>query len=183
MKTTVSRAWMIAAIAAPGVVLMALLAACGGDETVGEEVTDAWITSKVTANLAADPEVNPFEIDVDTEDGIVRLSGMVETDVQRDEAEQLARRTRGVTGVVNDIELGEITLEETVDDAWISTTVKSKLTADPEVNPFDIDVDVLEGVVTLTGTVGTDRALRHAEELARRTEGVRDVENLLTVTP
>ncbi|HSN56812.1 MAG TPA: BON domain-containing protein [Candidatus Sulfomarinibacteraceae bacterium] len=162
-------------------VMIVFLAACGTDDTAREEMTDAWITSKVTANLTADPEINPFEIDVDTEDGVVRLSGMVETDLQREEAAKLAIRTEGVISVVNDIELGDLTLEENIEDGWIATTVESKLAADPEINPFDIDVDVLEGVVTLTGSVDTDRALQHAEELARRTEGVKGVENLLTI--
>jgi hyperosmotically inducible protein len=140
-----------------------------------------WITSKVTAKLAADPEVNPFEIDVDTVDGVVRLSGTVESDRERDEAGNLAARTEGVKGVVNDIELGDQTLEENIDDAWISTKVKSKLLVDPEVNPFEIDVDVLDGVVTLAGTVRDERTRRHAEELARQTKGVKGVENLLQV--
>lgn len=48
-------------------------------------------------------------------------------------------------------------------------------TADPDVNKFNIDVDVLQGVVTLSGTVETDDVRQHAEDIASRTEGVADV--------
>ena len=174
----VNRLWTVPLA---GLILLLGLAACSSTQTVGEEVTDAWITSKVTGKLTADPEVNPFEIDVDTQNGVVRLSGSVETEAQRNEAEELARGTEGVERVINDIQLGDPTFGETIDDAWISTKVKSKLAADPEVNAFNIDVDVQQSVVTLSGTVKTERAQQHAAEIARDTDGVRDVRNLIKV--
>ena len=163
------------------ILVVALAAACSSTQTMDEEGSDAWITSKVTARITADPEVNPFEIDVDTTDGVVRLSGMVEDETQRAGAESLARRTEGVKDVINDIELGDPTFKENIDDAWISSKVKTKLAADPDINKFNIDVDVLQSVVTLSGTVETEHARQHAEDIARRTKGVTDVKNLLKV--
>jgi hyperosmotically inducible protein len=164
-----------------GLLTLCLAGACSSTQTVGEEIDDAWITSKVTAKLTADPEVNPFEIDVDTTDGVVRLSGMVETETQRAEAAELARATEGVVRVINDIALGDSTLEENIDDSWISTKVKAKLTADPEVRKRDIDVDVLEGVVTLSGSVLSEQEREHAEALAADTTGVIRVVSRLQV--
>jgi hyperosmotically inducible protein len=158
-----------------------LLGGCSSTQSAGEQVDDGWITSKVTAKLTADPEVNVFEIDVDSTNGVVRLSGLVDTDVQRREAAKLAWRTEGVRDVINDIRLGEQTVGETIDDSWISSKVKAKLAADPDVNKFDIDVDVLERVVTLSGTVKNDYARRHAGEIARHTKGVTGVKNRLKV--
>lgn len=66
-------------------------------------------------------------------------------------------------------------------DAVITATVKTKLTADPEVNPFTIDVDTVGGRVTLSGTVRTEEQRQEAEDLARGTDGVIDVENRLEV--
>ena len=68
-----------------------------------ERYSDSWITGKVKAKLAADPQINPFNIDVDTEDGRVTLSGIVSSDVARTEAAQLARDTKGVHAVDNEI--------------------------------------------------------------------------------
>jgi hyperosmotically inducible protein len=66
---------------------------------------DAALTAKVKAMLVADPQVNPFDIDVDTTDGKVLLSGEVATAAQRAEAEKLARITEGVLEVRNLIEV------------------------------------------------------------------------------
>lgn len=68
-------------------------------------------------------------------------------------------------------------------DAAITTRIKSKLTADPEINPLRIDVDTVNGQVTLTGTVPSEDVKQEAEDLARSTEGVVSVDNLLQVVP
>ena len=162
-------------------ILALTLGACRSTQTPGTQVNDAAITSRVTARLAADPDVNPFEIDVDTNDGVVRLSGMVESERQRSEALALAHRTSGVRGVINDIELGDPTAEENINDSWIVTKIKSKLAADPDVNPLNIDVDVLQGRVTLTGKVAKEYARERAGQLARRTQGVVSVDNRIMV--
>lgn len=68
-----------------------------------------------------------------------------------------------------------------IDDATITTRVKAQLTDDETVRARDIDVDTLDGVVTLSGRVRTDEESAQAEELAREVEGVREVQNLLEV--
>lgn len=84
------------------VVCIALtLGACTSTQTVGEQFDDATITTKVKSKLAADPEVNPFNIDVDSNDGVVTLQGTVRDSEARTIAERLARETQGVKRVVN----------------------------------------------------------------------------------
>ena len=72
---------------------------------------------------------------------------------------------------------------EQIDDAAIVTKIKAKLAADTNINPFNIDVDSNGGEVTLQGTVAKDSARSGAEQLARDTEGVRRVINLIKVEP
>jgi osmotically-inducible protein OsmY len=74
-----------------------------GDVSAGEEVSDAWIVTKVKSQLAADPEVNSFNIDVDATQGEVTLSGVVTDQRARTEAERIARATEGVKSVRNEI--------------------------------------------------------------------------------
>ena len=68
-------------------------------------------------------------------------------------------------------------------DPGVTTAVKSKLAADDVVKSYRIDVDTKDRVVTLTGAVDTAAARSRAVELARGTEGVREVVDQLTVTP
>jgi hyperosmotically inducible periplasmic protein len=66
-------------------------------------------------------------------------------------------------------------------DAGITTAVKSKLAADDTVKSYRIDVDTSNAVVTLNGQVDTARARARAVELAKATDGVRDVVDNLSV--
>jgi len=154
---------------------------CSSTRSAGGQLDDATVTSKVKSKLAADPQVNPFNIDVDTTEGVVRLSGMVEDPEARTEAEKLARDTAGVRDVVNDIEVGDPTVGEQIDDAWIVTKIKAQLTAHEDINPFDVDVDAQQGVVTLSGRVRSDAERELAEEIAAGVKGVRRVDNRLSV--
>ena len=68
-------------------------------------------------------------------------------------------------------------------DPGVTTAVKSKLAADDVVKSYRIDVDTKDRVVTLSGAVDTPAARSRAVELARGTEGVRDVVDQLRVSP
>jgi hypothetical protein len=119
---------------------------------------------------------------VDTTDGVVRLSGTVEGEKARSEAVRLAENTDGVVRVVNDIEIGDPTFAQNVNDKAIETKIKAKLTGDPEINPFNIDVDSQRGgEVTLTGTVDDETTKDEAEKIARNTDGVKSVNNRIEV--
>ena len=66
-------------------------------------------------------------------------------------------------------------------DAGITTAVKSKLAVDDTVKAYQVDVDTSNHVVTLKGDVNTSLAKERAVEIARNTNGVRDVIDQLRV--
>ena len=68
-------------------------------------------------------------------------------------------------------------------DAGVTTAVKSKLAADDTVKAYRIDVDTKDKVVTLKGEVDTAAAKDRAVEIAKATEGVRDVVDVLVIAP
>lgn len=79
-------------------------------------------------------------------------------------------------------ERAEERLGPVLDDAAVTAKVKARLTADPEINPFHIDVDTINGRVTLSGVVKSEEISAEAEKLAIRTEGVKEVVNRLQVS-
>ena len=89
--------------------LVLALGACKSTTTPGTQVDDAAITAAVKAKLAADGDINPFNIDVDTNEGVVTLQGRVEKEEARTKAEQLARETDGVRRVINLVKVGDKT--------------------------------------------------------------------------
>ena len=75
------------------------------------------------------------------------------------------------------------TIGDTLDDAWIHTKIVAKLIADSDTPERKINVDVVNNVVTLRGTVDTPQAKTDAEKIAKETDGVKNVVNQLKVAP
>ena len=74
-------------------------------------------------------------------------------------------------------------VDETVDDATITTRVKTSLLNDPDVATLRIDVDTFKGVVTLSGAVKSAAERDKAIALARKIVGVTDVKSTLQIQP
>jgi osmotically-inducible protein OsmY len=72
---------------------------------VGAVVSDGWITSKVKTQLAAAEGVRAGAIDVDTAGRVVTLRGTVRSEAEREMALSLARQTKGVQRVIDELEL------------------------------------------------------------------------------
>ena len=75
------------------------------------------------------------------------------------------------------------TVGETIDDATITTRVKTALLNDPDVGGLRIDVDTTMGVVTLNGVVKSKDEETKAIAVARKINGVKDVKSTLQVNP
>ncbi len=73
--------------------------------------------------------------------------------------------------------------EQRVDDALLTANIKTEMTADGRVSPTRVNVDTLNGVVTLKGEVPTPQEKDAAEQVARRVAGVKSVNNQITVNP
>jgi hyperosmotically inducible protein len=101
-----NRMTLRASLVCCAVMVLLALGACSSTRTPGTQVDDAAITAAVKAKLAADGDINPFNIDVDTNEGVVTLQGRVEKEAARSKAEELARETDGVKRVINLVKVG-----------------------------------------------------------------------------
>lgn len=150
--------------------------------------TDTGITSAIKSKLAADDEVKAYQIDVDTQDKIVTLSGTVDNARAKTRANEIAQSQKGVASVVDNINVTAAGPGVSPDsssmtgDAALTAAVKTKFLADPDVAGLQIDVDSQDGVVTLSGEVKSQAEKDAAVRLARQTTGVRDVNDKLVVT-
>ncbi len=71
-------------------------------DKAGEVVSDTWITSKVKSTFLADDSLSGMDIKVETNKGVVSLSGVVDSEAERDLAISKAREIEGVTAVSAD---------------------------------------------------------------------------------
>ncbi len=163
---------------------------------LGEAINDTSITAQVKGRLASDARTQNNTISVETNNGVVTLSGAAPNSEAKLAAEELARMVPEVKGVDNRIGAPGAVQElaagaegaakkagAAVDDAWITTKVKSALLADTETKGSEISVNTEQGVVQLSGTIDDAAERERAIEIAQATDGVHRVDSSkLTVT-
>lgn len=72
---------------------------------------------------------------------------------------------------------------EVINDAWINTKIHANMMNEPALKDSDINVDVNNHIVTLKGTVASAAGKARAQEIAKTTDGVKAVRNMLTIGP
>ena len=142
--------------------------------------SDEKIQRDVLAELKWDARLQPNEIGVIVKDGVVTLTGTVDSYFKKWAAEDAAHRVRGVKAVANDIEVRLPSFAERT-DSDIAAAVVRALEWDAFVPIDKLDVTVSKGWVTLQGEVEWPYQREEAERVARRLSGVRGVSNLVTV--
>jgi len=170
-------------------------------------VSDSDLVSAVKVKLHSDPKLAASDINVKSDNSIVKLDGKVTSADDEKRAVHLASSVPGVTRVESELKIDNtITNDEIkdrvkeddraakkemeaqtpdskhpMDDAAITAKVKMTLAEDHLLSAFNINVDTKNQVVTLTGTVKNELAARHAVQVAQAVDGVKSVNSVLTV--
>lgn len=162
-------------------------------------VADEVLDELVTIHLARSDSLAGTEIVVTETGRNIKLHGFVQTEAQRQRAEQIARRTRGVREVTNEIIVDpeRAADSESVTDEALARDVAVKLATDTfpsatarenwlygwevEAHNWDFDVEADGGRITLQGSVGEFEDISRAVRAARAVPGVRSVDSNLTV--
>jgi osmotically-inducible protein OsmY len=140
--------------------------------------TDTEIQQDVIDEFVWDPEVTTAEVGVEVDEGVVTLTGTVESYAMKLAAQDAAQRVEGVRAVANDLSVrGPLTYNDTD----IAKAVVDALDANFSVPPDRIEVTVQNGKVKLTGEVDWAFQRAAAANSVRYLRGVRDLANLITV--
>jgi osmotically-inducible protein OsmY len=145
------------------------------------KLTDEQIQRDVLLELKWDAELQPNEIGVIVDGGVVTLTGTVDSYIRKWEAEEAALRVRGVRAVANEIHVRLPTSSERT-DADIAAAAKRALDWNSAL-PDTISVTVSAGVVTLRGEVERQFQKKEAERAVRSITGVVGLTNLIEVMP
>ena len=171
---------------------------------------DGAITTRVQAKFYQSRSVKTADIDVETSDGVVTLEGTVASSDVRQEAVNQARGVEGVVRVEDQLEVrapeatattgarpeadepaqaeggraaADRDLGDHVSSGFVTAKIQAQYFGDDDVKGRNIDVDTVNGVVTLRGEVDSARSRERAVEIARQTEGVTRVDDRLAVKP
>ena len=147
-------------------------------------VDDSVVTTKVKAELLKADHIKSNDISVETNDGVVTLTGFVASQDKIKEAIAVTEKVDGVKSVSDKLNVKdkeESTLKEYADDAMITSAVKAKFLTADGVPSMGISVETNDGVVQLTGNVDTKEEATRAEQVAKDVDDVKSVKNDLVV--
>jgi len=168
------------------VLTVLISAACTSTRTqksAGEGIDDAVINTAVNTALIGDPVTKAHNIDVEVFKGRVQLNGFVDSKQERKQAATLASRVDGVKSVENNLALQgtKRSSGETMDDATLTTKVKSALIGDERTKAHQINVETHHSVVQLAGFVSNEASRSAAGEIAGAVMGVKKVDNQIAI--
>lgn len=143
-----------------------------------EAMSDQAIADEIDDELLFDPGVNSSMIDLSVSNGIVTLTGSVNSLLAKERAAKTATTVKGVRSVVNQI---EVEPSEYRNDSEISRDVETALLEDPATDSYEIDVTVDDGVATLRGNVQSYQERDLALTVAKGVRGVTGVRDKIDV--
>jgi osmotically-inducible protein OsmY len=141
---------------------------------------DDEITRDVIDELTFDPSVKVIDLDVKTKDGKVTLGGMCETYTAKWATSEAAYRISGVVEVENNIVVNPVSYGIRK-DGDIAASVATAIELDASIPADKVTVEVLDGNVTLYGTLDYYYQRKAAEDDAAMVGGVRSINNLIVV--
>jgi len=188
---------------------LAILTACNDrNKPVKTTLTNSQVEDSIRSRFATDADLAraSLKVDANVNDQKLTLSGTVPTEAERTRAVDMAKALEPGMTVTDkiDVKPTEISrsdytedqareartraksdgskIGDSLDDAWIHTKISTKLATNKATPGRHINVDVEKNVVTLRGNVETATAKEEAERVAKETDGVKKVRNLLTVS-
>jgi len=145
-----------------------------------DRVADLEIKMIAEEALRKSPELKDIPIALVVRERKVSLNGVVETESQKNLAQQIAWGVQGVTGVVSNLSVTTPT-NATPEDK-LAKRVEFELYSTKAFSLNTLQIHSLEGTVTLAGTVSSRAEKLLAEKIAQTVNGVRKVVNNLSVT-
>lgn len=144
--------------------------------------TDAQIQKDVMEELKWQPFLNSSEIGVAVKNGIVTLSGRVDSYLKKTEAENAAKKISGVKAIAEDIQIG-VSPSFKRTDTDIAEAVVNALKWHSAVREEKIKIKVENGVVRLEGEVDWEFERSNAKSAIKNLAGVNGVINLISIKP
>lgn len=155
-----------------------------GKRTLGTYIEDEVVESKTLVNLSkASADVSHAHINVTSYNNVVLLTGQVPNETAKQQAAQIASKTRKVSKVHNELEIaGPTTAVIRANDAYLTSRVKIQLFANENTDGGRTKVVTENGTVYLMGLV-TPREAEHAVNLIRTIPGVKRIVKVFQYIP
>lgn len=144
--------------------------------------TDAQLKDDVSAELEWDPSINASQVGVAVKDGVVTLTGHLDTYAEKHAVERAVQRVQGVQAIAVELDV-KLDPGHRRSDSEIAAAAKSAFKWHAQIPLDRIQVQVEKGWVTLSGEVEWEYQRREAEKAVRPLTGVVGVSNSIQIKP
>lgn len=143
---------------------------------------DMQLKTDVIDELASDPAINAAGIGVMVKDGVVTLTGHLDSFAEKHAIEKAVRRVAGVRGIALELDI-KLSAEHKRSDSEIAQAAVSALRLNSLIPVDKVQVEVEDGWVTLSGEVDWSYQIARAEQSIRPLAGVLGLSNRITIKP
>ena len=148
----------------------AAVAASTTEKGLSTSVSDSVIQAKLSDSFIQTSQSLFLNVETSVNNGSVLLTGKLKTQDEKITATRLSWEIKGVREVINEIQLsGTSSLKSSAKDLAASAQLRAALIRDPEISSLNFSIDVVNGVVYLSGVAENEqereRVVAHAQEL------------------
>ena len=148
----------------------AAVAASTTEKGLSTSVSDSVIQAKLSDSFIQTSQSLLLNVETSVNNGSVLLTGKLKTQDEKITATRLSWVIKGVREVINEIQLsGTSSLKSSAKDLAASAQLRAALIRDPEISSLNFSIDVVNGIVYLSGVAETEqereRVVAHAQEL------------------
>lgn len=153
-----------------------------------QRVEDRSVSAAVKARLLYNGQFKGLKIGISTINNVVTLYGVVPSDEHKEKIGLIALETKGVLELVNDLQVRPkdssdplMGVGRQLSDEWLESRVETAFLLNRHLSTREVDVEVDDGICILTGSVNSVEKQEVAAQIARSIQGVREVQNFITV--
>lgn len=153
---------------------------------IEEELSDTVITTKIKTQFTKNKNLNPLNISVTTNHGVVTLKGHAKNSIAYVDTLRIVTNTKGVRAINTsafDVNVVNSAFKDTYITAKVETAIlKSKVLDDESIPLVGINVATVNGIVTIHGKVRHEQSITAILKRTNRIHGVKKIISHLEVT-
>ena len=159
------------------------VAASESEKGLGTTINDTIIHASITESMFKEDVNKYIGVRISVDDGVVLLTGKVNSPQTRVEVTRISWEPRGVVEVVNEIQVTEkSSIKDIAKDLAASTTIKGKLVADKNIKSVNFNVDVVNGIAYLSGVARTQKEMNLILAYTKETRYINQLVNYIQLS-
>ena len=159
------------------------ISASESEKGLGTTINDTIIHAAITEAMFK-KDVNKFiGVNINVDDGVVLLTGKVDSPETRIEVTRLSWTPRGVIEVINEIQVSEkSSIKDAAKDLAASATIRGKLVADKNIKSVNFSIDVVNGVAYLSGVARSEKEMNLVLAYTKETKYINQLVNYIQLS-